>query len=102
MNINIEKEFNKHYNDFVGLIRSKEVLNYYSYQKDNDLFRIRLLKGKGIFNTEVYMIQVLKEKDGSFTIRERLNKQFHFECKAVDYVSELMTGGLEHAKQGQF
>lgn len=96
MNDKIKKAFDKHYCDDFDLIKSKKVLSYYSY---NDYY-IKLLKGRGIFKTTLYMVQVLKEKDDKFIRQEKLNNQFHTENKAIDYIAELMTGGVDHAESG--
>lgn len=92
MNDKIKKAFKSHYFDYINLIKNKEPLNYYSYSNNESTYHIKLLKGCGIFNTVVYVIQILKEKDAGYSKQDKLNKQFHTESLAMDYISKLVTG----------
>ena len=97
MNDKIKKAFDSYYLDYFELIKNKEVLSYYSYSNNESTYHIKLLKGHGIFKTVVYMVQVLKEKDAGYSKQDKLNKQFHIESLAIDYISKLVTGSIDHA-----
>lgn len=99
MDYKIKEAFNHCYIDYLGLIKNKEVLYNYSYDNNNDSYYIRLVKGNGLFNTTVYMVQALKGKDKGYIKYEKVNKEFHSESRAIDYIAELITG-VKDAEQG--
>jgi hypothetical protein len=98
MDIKIADIFNSFYCDLFGLVKKKVILDYFSYDYKDELYYIRLMKGVGIFNTDLYMVQVLKKVDHGYSRQNDLNNQFHSESKAIDYISELISGEVIHAQ----
>jgi hypothetical protein len=102
MDIKIADIFNSFYCDCFGLVKNKLILDFYSYDHNDELYFIRLSKGGGVHDTELFMVQVLKKEGTGYSKQEHLNCEFHTEVKAIDYISGLIAGGVEHAESGPF
>jgi hypothetical protein len=98
MDVKISKIFDSFYCDCFGRIKNKSILNFYSYDHKDELYYIRLMKGHGVHDTELFMIQVLKKERTGYSKQKDLNREFHKEINAIDYISELIAGGVENAK----
>jgi hypothetical protein len=98
--IKIADIFNSFYVDYFERVRRKVILNFYSYDHNDELYYVRLMSGVGIHDTELFMVQVLKKERNGYSKQEKLNCEFHTEDKANDYISGLIHGGVEHAESG--
>ena len=90
--MDIKKAFDIQYKDEFN-IPGKKVIGHYTFTMSKIEYRIRLSKGKGIFKTELFIVEVLRKEKGEYIKWNRFNRQYNNELRATKHIEKLMKGG---------